>query len=236
VPAFIAVNYLFAHHADHNLYPVAPTYCAYEVDTVQVCYRVDLQAMAKLIGASYEELQALNPTFKLGVVPDIDQPMSLYLPKDAAGIFVANEAELRYTAPTPAATAAEEKAAETPAVRPRNPRTHTVRNGESLGVIARRYGVSVSQLKRWNGLRSDRIRAGQKLKVDNPDTSSAQEAPAGRAGSTAVYYVVQPGDTLWNIAQRHPGITVDQLKELNADALRDGLQPGKRLRVARPQG
>ena len=36
VPAFIAVNYLFAHHAEHNIYPIAPTYCAYEVDTVQV--------------------------------------------------------------------------------------------------------------------------------------------------------------------------------------------------------
>ncbi len=43
VPAFIAVNYLFAHHSDHNLYPVSPVYCHYEMDTLQVCYDLPAQ-------------------------------------------------------------------------------------------------------------------------------------------------------------------------------------------------
>ena len=67
-------------------------------------------------------------------------------------------------------------------------------------------------------------------------TAGAAPAPVELQPDHPQTYTVAPGDTLWNIAQRHPGITVDQLKELNADALRDGLQPGKRLRVARPQG
>lgn len=235
VPAFIAVNYLFAHHADHNLYPIAPTYCAYEVDTVQVCYRLDLQSVAKLTGAPFAELQALNPTFKLGVVPDIQQPMTIYLPRDAAGVFVANEDHFRYTAPAPATPLPASVATAEPA-KPATTRTHTVRSGESLGTIARKYGVSVSDLKRWNGLHSDRIRAGQKLKVGRTQGSSSVQQPApARAAESIVYYTVQPGDTLWNIAQRHPGVTVEDLRRLNAEGLRDGLKPGLKLEVGQPR-
>lgn len=170
VPAFIAVNYLFAHHADHNLYPISPTYCHYEMDTLQVCYRLDIAAVARLTGTSAEDLLLMNPTFKRGVIPDVDQPVTIYLPKDAAGIFVANEEQLRYNyqentsrdqgVQSSAAPAAQPKPAPSNAAN-----THVVRAGDSLGAIARRYGVSVTDLKRWNGLRSDMIRTGQKLVV-----------------------------------------------------------------------
>lgn len=177
VPAFIAVNYIFEHAADHNLYPVIPTYCAYEVDTVQVCYPLDLNALATMTGASVSEVRELNPTFKLGIVPDIDEPVSLYLPREAAIAFVENEEEIQYAPINTAATIAAAKSNATPVVnKTPQQRLHTVRSGESLGVIARKYGVKVSDLKRWNGLRSDMIRAGQKLKV--------KSAPRADAGST----------------------------------------------------
>jgi membrane-bound lytic murein transglycosylase D len=97
--------------------------------------------------------------------------------------------------------------------------------------------VSVSDLKRWNGLRSDRIRAGQKLKVGRPQGSTSAQQPApDRSAEPVLYYTVQPGDTLWNIAQRHPGVTVEDLRRLNADDLRNGLKPGLKLKVAPPRG
>ena len=95
VPAFIAVNYLFEHHADHNLYPVAPTYRAFEVDTVQVDYAMDLRSVAAVTGVDPDALLALNPMLKLGVVPASAKATTVYLPVAAAGIYVANEAELR---------------------------------------------------------------------------------------------------------------------------------------------
>jgi len=165
VPAFIAVNYIFEHAADHNLYPVVPSYCAYEVDTVQVCYPLDLNALAKKIGVAENELRELNPTFKLGFVPDIDQPVPLYMPVDAAIEFVENEEEIMYSHLETAPQLAEAAKVKAVAQEQAQSRYHTVRNGESLGVIARKYRVRVSDLKRWNGLRSDMIRAGQKLKV-----------------------------------------------------------------------
>lgn len=165
VPAFIAVNYLFAHHVENNIYPIAPTYCLYEMDTVRVCYPLDLDDLARMTGMEPQDIRDMNPTFKRGMVPDVDQPVSIYLPKEAAGIFVSNEHELRYSfMRSEAKEEAKSVADPAPVV---TKRTHTVRSGESLGVIARRYGVSVSDLKRWNGLRSDMIRTGQKLVVQH---------------------------------------------------------------------
>src|SRR5690606_31017962 len=149
---------------------------------------------------------------------------------DAAGVYVANEAELRerstrretVTEPAPEPVTATAKTAAAA------PRTHTVRSGESLGVIARRYGVGVSELKRWNGLRSDMIRAGQKRVVANAPSPS----PAPASGEPRyIYHVVQPGDTLPDVAKRYPGTSVEDIKRLNGD-LDDEPAPGERIKVA----
>lgn len=240
VPAFIAVNYLFAHHADHNLYPIAPTYCAHEVDTVQVCYPLDLQDLAKLTGASGDELRALNPTFKLGLVPDVDQPVSIYMPREAAGTFVANEESLRYRGfSTPAVPPPSERtlATASPAAGSTS-RYHTVRKGESLGIIAGKYKLSVGDLKRMNGLRSDMIRPGQKLVVGKQAATATAAKPAAKPvqDGTYIYHVVQPGDTLWDIAKRYPGVSVDDLKRLNGGAVQDGLKVGDRIKVGVQEG
>lgn len=242
VPAFIAVNYVFAHAAEHNLYPALPVYCAHQVDTVQVCFPLDLAGVARMTGSGTQELLDLNPTFKLGVVPDVDQPVTVYLPKRAAGVFVSNEDSLKYAffqstpANRPAATVTEAMAGTQSAT---VPKIHTVRKGESLGVIASKYRISVNELKQMNGLRGTTIHAGQKLKVGRTvKTVTAQQTPAKPADSIAeyIYYEVQPGDTLFNIAERHPGTTVDDLRRLNSDIDKEGLKPGSRIKVGFQQG
>jgi membrane-bound lytic murein transglycosylase D len=244
VPAFIAVNYLFAHHADHNLYPVAPSYCAHEVDTVQVCYPLDLQDLAKLTGANAEELRALNPTLKLGVLPYAStDPVSIYLPQDLVGLVVANEDLLRErgipaeaVAAVPTPTVAAVTTPSTSAASTTTKRYHTVRRGESLGKIAGRYRLSVSELKRMNGLRGDTIRPGQKLVVGKKTVTASAPAPAEPVPTEGsfIYHVVQPGDTLWDIAKRYPGVSVDDLKRLNAGQL--DLKPGDRIKVSKQEG
>lgn len=252
VPAFIAVNYIFNHAADHNLYPVIPNYCAYEVDTVQVCYPLTLDRLAQLTGGNAQELKDLNPMFKQGVVPDLQQSATIYMPHHLVDEFIESEDMIMYsyvpdlsnpapyTAPSRSGTSATASSGTAK-------KWHTVRRGESLGSIAKKNGISVSQLRSWNGLKSDRIHSGQKLVVrmgapntttaaatEKPKEPVAEEAPKGNLDY--VYYTVQPGDTLWGIAQRYPGVTVEDIKRLNSDMNLHKLPVGRKLKVRVQEG
>lgn len=266
VPAFIAVNYIFSHAADHNLYPIIPNYCAYEVDTVQVCYPLDLNQLATLMGGSAQELKELNPTFKQGVVPDMQQSATIYIPHHMVDEFLEFEDAIMYSYvpdlsnPAPY-TAPSRSSSSSGTASSTGKKYHTVRSGESLGTIARKHGTTVSQLRKWNNLRSDRIRAGQKLVVRQgppvtpaatkptsatpgqataqPSSDPAASAPATSEGERSieyVYYTVQPGDTLWGIAQRYPGVTVDDIKRLNSDMNLGKLPVGQKLKVRVQEG
>ena len=169
--------------------------------------------------------------------------MSIYLPQDLVGLVVANEDLLRergipaeVVAAAPAPTVAAVTTPSTSAASTTTKRYHTVRRGESLGKIAGRYRLSVSELKRMNGLRGDTIRPGQKLVVGKKTVTASAPAPAEPVPTEGsfIYHVVQPGDTLWDIAKRYPGVSVDDLKRLNAGQL--DLKPGDRIKVSKQEG
>lgn len=106
-------------------------------------------------------------------------------------------------------------------VPPTGPGTDTfeyvVRAGDSLWLIARRYGTTVDAIKSLNGLTSDLLDIGQILKI-----------PAGQ-NAPYVEYTVRPGDSLWLIARRY-GTTVDTIKALNGLSS-DLLNIGQVLRI-----
>ncbi len=96
--------------------------------------------------------------------------------------------------------------------------THVVRRGESLGTIAKRYGVSTAQLQKDNGIRNaSHITVGQKLKVRGGSGSK----------SSTKSYTVQRGDSLGKIATKY-GCTVSQLKAWN-NLRSTTIQPGQKL-------
>lgn len=102
--------------------------------------------------------------------------------------------------------------------------TYTVKSGDTLYRIAKNNGTSVQQLKDWNNLSSHLIYVNQVLKISGTGTvSSSPSAPvqektnetqASPAPSNSKSYKVQPGDTMWSVAQRH-GISISQLKQWN---------------------
>lgn len=95
--------------------------------------------------------------------------------------------------------------------------TYRVRAGDSLWTIARQHGVTVADLRKWNGLdTSNRILPGQQLRI-----SSAEEV---------IVYRIQPGDTIWDIARKH-GVTVDQILSWNSIDAGATIRPGEELRV-----
>ena len=114
---------------------------------------------------------------------------------------------------------------------------YTVRSGDSLWIIARRYHVGVRELARWNGMATrDALHIGQKLvlwlRSGGYYTRSARATEPTRLGNHKVHYTVRKGDSLWVIAQRYH-VGVHQLAEWNGLAKRDALHIGQKL-VVRP--
>lgn len=114
----------------------------------------------------------------------------------------------------------------------RKPRkqVYLVKKKDNLADIADRYNVELYDLKRWNHLRSTTIHQGQELVIlkEAAETHTERLAEQGtvkarkKAEEIAKtkrykprYHRVQDGDTLWNIAQRYGGLTIDQLKKMN---------------------
>ena len=116
--------------------------------------------------------------------------------------------------------------------------TYRVRPGDNLGSIAQRHGVTVSEIKAWNDLRSDRIDAGDQLllyarSTYTPSPEVRATAPSNTSGTQGqeefVWYTVRKGDSLYAIAKRHPGVDANDLMRING--ISDGLRPGQRIKI-----
>jgi membrane-bound lytic murein transglycosylase D len=188
-----------------------------------------LAGIAKKYGVESEEIARLNhlgKKSKLKVGQELVVPAR---PGSASLASVAPAEPTEVTAAPKSEKATTEKAASTKTVA----RTHTVRSGDTLSSIAARYKLSVSELKELNGLRSDRILAGQSLKVGTTTaisgSSSAKAAPASESTSKVTTYTVKRGDTLGSIAERYD-CTVSEIKSWNA--IRGStIYPGQKLKI-----
>ncbi len=108
-----------------------------------------------------------------------------------------------------------------------NAASHTIRSGDTLEKIARRYGVTINQLCALNNIsKSTTLRIGKKLIITSSESASNETA----SGDTA-YYKVRSGDTLGAIAQRH-GVSVRTLCTLNNISTRTTLNVGRTLRIS----
>ncbi|WP_045475280.1 LysM peptidoglycan-binding domain-containing protein [Winogradskyella sp. PG-2] len=216
VPAFLATMYIFEFAEEHGFKPERPTFQHIQTDTIHVKQMITLDQVAETTGVKIEELQFLNPSYKLDIIPKIKgKTYVLRLPREAVGIFVANEDKIYDFAK------AEFNKREKPLPQLFNADTkvrYRVRNGDYLGKIARKYGVRVSQIKRWNGLRSNNLKIGQRLTIypRNPSTSTSSK-PVKKVVNTAgkTTYKVQSGDSLWTIAQNFSGVSVQNIKDWN---------------------
>ncbi|ARW30682.1 putative peptidoglycan endopeptidase LytE [Bacillus subtilis subsp. subtilis] len=91
--------------------------------------------------------------------------------------------------------------------------TYKVKSGDSLWKISKKYGMTINELKKLNGLKSDLLRVGQVLKVKGSTSSSSSSSSKVSSSSTSTYKV-KSGDSLSKIASKY-GTTVSKLKSLN---------------------
>ena len=194
---------------------------------------ITLKQVSQIVNLPLEEVQFLNPSYKVGIIPYIkDKNYTLRLPVDKIGIFVANE-EAIY-AHVEEEIKNLEKPLPTYVEQPDRIR-YRVRSGDYLGKIAERYGVGVSQIKRWNGLKSNNLKVGQRLTIypRKPfDTKNETSVVKTTTKNNVKIYTVKSGDSLWSISQKFPGVTVQKIKNWN-DISSNNLKPGMKLKVSK---
>ena len=236
VPAFLATMYLFEYAEEHGLNITKVDRPFFETDTVHVKSTITFDQISELVGVSVDELEIMNPSYKLNIIPYVEEKnYALRLPKAAMGRFVANEAAIY------AHVESELKTKEKPLpqlVKAQDHIRYRVRSGDYLGKIANRYGVRVSDIKKWNGLRSNNLRVGQRLTIFSrrPVTTPSRTKAASKTSvNTAIangtkMHTVQKGDSLWTISRKYPGVTIENLREWNGIS-GNNLKPGTKLKL-----
>jgi membrane-bound lytic murein transglycosylase D len=247
VPAFIAVNYVMTYASEHNLYPLDPGILYGGIDTIWVTQPLAFDQISECLNIPTEDIAFLNPIFKSGIIPAYNGKMySLRLPKDMALKFAENEASI-YNYKSKNGIEKEKLVAEIK--KATDKQYHTVRSGETLGLIARKYNVSVKQIQQWNGMKGTTIHPGQKLVVipsnnyaSVPSSTSKSEpkpVPAKTPASTqtsadqkssAEFHYVKSGENLAMIAQKY-GCSVEELRSWN-NLKNNTIYPKQKLKVA----
>lgn len=250
VPAFVAAMYVMNYYYAHDLQVREPEQSVCEISTVDVYQKLSCEQVAKYTNLSVEMVKFLNPGLRTNVIPAFNEPYALKLPSDKYCVYDAMKDSIicasknclvkNYTSYNGVKG---------------NYYTHTVRSGESLGLIASKNKCTVAQLKSWNVIHNNMIYAGQKIKIYSGNgyseshptsgtktttttsttkpttTSTTTSTSSTSSGAKTIYYKVKSGDSLWAIANKYSGVTVAEIKAANSPSKWSHLQPGMVLKI-----
>ncbi|PLX03647.1 MAG: lytic transglycosylase [Marinilabiliales bacterium] len=262
VPAFIAATYAMTYYKEYGIKPVLIEQDL--TDTVMVNQELHLQQVADVLGLPLKAIQDLNPQYRRDIIPAKTNKYSLMLPfeyttkfidlqdsiynyKDSV-FFARKEASIpqnykssQYVPPPPSPDMVKLK--------------YKVKPGDNVGFIAEWYDIRLSDLRYWNNIRRNFIKAGQKLiiykhknvasKYKNIDSMSfeAKQKMIGKdvtvkkeeknipEDAEFVYYTVRRGDNFWSIAKRFDGVSNIDIMRLNNINDEGSLKPGQRLKI-----
>jgi membrane-bound lytic murein transglycosylase D len=247
LPAFLATMYIFEYHKEHGIKPDRAIANHFATDTIMIKNTMTFKQISQLLDVPVAELQFLNPSYKREVVPFITgEDHYLRLPIDKVAVFTSNEdkiyayvqyEESRRERPYESMLASRDSISTTKT----KVKFHRVRRGDSLSEISDKYGVAMSDLKKWNHLRSSKAPVGKKLKIYSveavavkdkkvvkPDTIAVKESSALAANTTKVfkeekvisykdvvkYHKVKKGDNLGEISDKYR-VSVAEVKKWN---------------------
>ena len=253
VPAFIAANYIMNFPTEHNIYASIPRKTYFEVDTAVVKQSMSFEQISSALDLPVEEVVYLNPQYRKNIIPEGGNILTL--PKEKIGIFFNNELEI-YNAIKLQKLNNEGSSLTVKEVQ----KTHTVRNGDKISSIARKYGVTVADLKSWNYIGKKGLKVGKKLivyvkenapvknissdmkarKSDPSKTANLSDKEGSSieikkiatnsAGSEYVYHKVEKGETIYFLSKKF-GISVQKLYKINKLNKKSQLKLGQKLKI-----
>lgn len=242
VPAFLATMYIFEYHKEHGIKPDRSIANHFATDTVMIKKSLTFKQLSELLDVSVAELQFLNPTYKREEIPFITgESHFLRLPVDKIAVFTSNEEKIYAYADYESSRREkpfQSMLASRDSIGSSKIKYHKVRRGDSLGEISDKYGVSMSDLKKWNRLRSNKAPLGRSLKIytnentavavtskhTTKDTASIAAASSSNKifkeekvvsyKDVVKYYRVKSGDNLGEISDKY-GVSVAEIKKWN---------------------
>ena len=191
VPKFLAILHILNDPESHG-FSLPPLEDPLEYEEVAINKQVQLKTIAGRLDLEYSELKELNPELRQDLTPKTTY--SLKVPTGKGEILLAQLNDIpAYIPPAQAYV------------------VHSVKSGDSLSVIAERYGTSIRAIMNMNGLKSrNYLRIGWKLKIPSQAGSTTYSLADGEVAE----YVVQKGDSLWKIAKRY-NTTINTIKSIN---------------------
>lgn len=233
VPKIIALMYAMYYAEDYNLYPRKPNESFYDVTQVDIPERLSIKYVSEVLSLDSGYLSELNPMLIKNLVPSRVDSYQLVIPKSARCIYEENYALLH---DDPYLTAEAKLLAERPVSSyttysgSGKYQSYTIQTGDNLGYIAELYDCRISDIKRWNGMNSNFLRVGKKLriynmkKVSNSVTTAASTERKAKVGflkseineSTCycVSHEIIYGDNLWDIATKYK-TSIEKITSVN---------------------
>lgn len=220
LPQYVAMAYVLTYADEYNLVQDLPMYEIPSED-IFVSQSVDLNKLADELNVCHDDLSLLNPSLRFGFAPNYVKNFRIKIPEARFNYYLEHQDEIlsniKYTGKGASISDGYYY--------------HYVRSGESLGVIARKNRVSITNIKSWNNLRNNTIYPGQKLKIygnvysPGPSTVSSSSSSKKRTSATttstasktsgaSIYHTVRSGETLGTIAKRYR-VYVSDIKRLN---------------------
>ena len=183
LPAFLATMYIFEYHKEHGIVPNKAIANRFATDTLMVKRAMTFKQISSLLDISIEELQFFNPSYKRNEIPYITGESNfLTLPKDKIAIFTSNEDKIyayvdnEYSkrerpnenwiaSKVKDTSKTDESTSETLSKFVTRTKKYKVKKGDDLTEIANKFGVNAWELKKWNNLKSSKLKSGKSLKI-----------------------------------------------------------------------
>jgi membrane-bound lytic murein transglycosylase D len=170
IPQFIAATYVLNNYKEHHIQPLQID-MPVSTDTIMVEKDIHLSQISEVMNIPIEELRALNPQYKTGLIPGSTKPQSLRLPMNHVGNFIDLSDTIRnhkhdiYLNKANLTVNPSRSFYAPPDMKGKAKIYYTVKDGDNLGFISEWFHVGLTDLRYWNDIYSNTIRVGQRITI-----------------------------------------------------------------------